>query len=156
MTQSQERALELLAEYREKPSEQQDPKVLSMFEQLLGFELPKSDKYGVDDQTLHNVRKAVSGMEREQTHVLIHAEKDATGRLRLGTDGPIGTTPGFTRQSARIVLAKDPAWTKPVHCEDGHTLSPYVPTDPESEEVEAVADYTPYEPETRRAARLKI
>lgn len=124
--------------------EQATPKELSEFEQMLHYELPKSDKYGVDAQTLENVRRAAKGQKTVAKHAAEHDYK-------LGTDGPLGVTPGFTKQTPiSCGLHKHPSWNEPFQ----HT-SPYVPIDPETDEVEAVADYTPYDPKTRKAPKLK-
>lgn len=129
--------------------EQATPKELSEFEQMLHYELPKSDKYGVDAQTLENVRRATKGQKRVHQHA---AEHD----YNLGTDGPMGVTPGFTKQTPiSCGLHKHPSWNAPFETAHGHAHSKYVPIDPETDEVEAVADYVPYEPKTRKVPRLK-
>lgn len=120
-------------------------------------EMRKEKRFGIAPKTLENVRAAKARQHVENAHIAIFGKEDTTAETghRLGLGGPHGTTPGFTRRTPRQAIPGDPAWTKAVVCEDGHALSPFVPTDPESTEVEQVADYTPYDPETRAKPTLK-
>jgi hypothetical protein len=94
------------------------------------------EKYGVDWQTLQNVKRAHAQRKKEIAHV---AEMGG----KLGTDGPCGPTPGFTVHTPTTLgIAK----VEPCHgWKPEHPLSPYVPEDPFDGEAKLKTDYTPYE-----------